>query len=167
MKNTTMQLSRLLAAMTAATLMGCGGESAKTESDFTTVDPAQPVADWQLVWSDDFDGSAIDSAKWTHEVNCVGGGNNEQQCYTDDPANSYVADGMLHIVALPAEEGAEKPYTSARLNTRYKGDFKYGRFEMRAKLPSGQGSWPAFWMLPTDYVYGGWPKSGEIDIMEA
>ena len=74
---------------------------------------------------------------------------------------------MLHIVALPAEEGAEKPYTSARLNTRYKGDFKYGRFEMRAKLPSGQGSWPAFWMLPTDYVYGGWPKSGEIDIMEA
>ena len=153
--------------MTAATLMGCGGESAKTESDFTTVDPAQPVSDWQLVWSDDFDGSAIDSAKWTHEVNCVGGGNNEQQCYTDDPANSYVADGMLHIVALPADEGAEKPYTSARLNTRYKGDFKYGRFEMRAKLPSGQGSWPAFWMLPTDYVYGGWPKSGEIDIMEA
>ena len=58
MKNTTMQLSRLLAAMTAATLMGCGGESAKTESDFTTVDPAQPVSDWQLVWSDDFDGSA-------------------------------------------------------------------------------------------------------------
>ena len=55
--------------MTAATLMGCGGESAKTESDFTTVDPAQPVSDWQLVWSDDFDGSAIDSAKWTHEVN--------------------------------------------------------------------------------------------------
>ena len=83
-----MQLSRLLAAMTAATLMGCGGESAKTESDFTTVDPAQPVSDWQLVWSDDFDGSAIDSAKWTHEVNCVGGGNIEQQCYTDDPADS-------------------------------------------------------------------------------
>lgn len=152
--------------MTAATLMGCGG-SAKTESDFTAVDPAQPVTDWELVWSDDFDGSAIDSAKWTHEVNCAGGGNNEQQCYTDDPANSYIADGMLHIVALPAEEGAEKPYTSARLNTRYKADFKYGRFEMRAKLPSGQGSWPAFWMLPTDYVYGGWPKSGEIDIMEA
>ncbi|MDC8831320.1 glycoside hydrolase family 16 protein [Alteromonas gilva] len=166
MKNTTTQLSRLLTAITAATLVGCGG-GAKTESDFTVVDPAVPVSDWELVWSDDFDGSAIDSAKWTHEVNCVGGGNNEQQCYTDDPANSFVQDGMLHIVARPAEEGAEKPYTSARLNTRYKGDFKYGRFEMRAKLPSGQGSWPAFWMLPTDYVYGGWPKSGEIDIMEA
>ncbi|TPV59722.1 glycoside hydrolase family 16 protein [Aestuariibacter sp. GS-14] len=166
MKNTTTQLSRLFVAVTAATMMGCGG-SAKTESDFTVVDPAVPVTDWQLIWSDEFDGSAIDTNKWTHEVNCAGGGNNEKQCYTDDPANSFLADGMLHIVALPAEEGAEKPYTSARLNTRYKGDFKYGRFEMRAKLPSGQGSWPAFWMLPTDYVYGGWPRSGEIDIMEA
>jgi len=166
MKNTTTQLSRLFVAVTAATMMGCGG-SAKTESDFTVVDPSEPVSDWQLVWSDEFDGNAIDTNKWTHEVNCAGGGNNEQQCYTDDPANSFLADGMLHIVALPAEEGAEKAYTSARLNTRYKGDFKYGRFEMRAKLPSGQGSWPAFWMLPTDYVYGGWPKSGEIDIMEA
>ena len=102
-----------------------------------------------------------------HEINCNGGGNNEQQCYTDAAENSYIADGVLHIVALPAEDGADKPYTSARLNTKYKADFKYGRIEMRAKLPSGQGSWPAFWMLPTDEVYGGWPKSGEIDIMEA
>ncbi len=60
---------------------------------------------------------------------------------------------------------ADIPYTSARLITRFKADFKYGRFEVSAKLPSGQGSWPAFWMLPTDEVYGGWPKSGEIDIL--
>ena len=113
------------------------------------------------------DGETIDSSKWTHEINCAGGGNNEKQCYTNAPENSYIDNGVLHIVALPAEQGAEKPYTSARLNSRYKGDFKYGRFEMRAKLPSGQGSWPAFWMLPTDEFYGGWPKSGEIDILEA
>lgn len=167
MKHTATQLSRLVTAIAAATLVGCGGGSAETESDFTAVDATAPVSDWELVWSDEFDGDTIDDNKWTHEVNCEGGGNNEKQCYTDDPANSYVADGNLHIVALPAEEGAPKPYTSARLNTRYKADFKYGRFEMRAKLPSGQGSWPAFWMLPTDYVYGGWPKSGEIDIVES
>ncbi|MFT4953386.1 MAG: beta-glucanase (GH16 family), partial [Pseudoalteromonas tetraodonis] len=88
-------------------------------------------------------------------------------CYTDSEENAFIKDGVLNIVALPAEEGAEKPYTSARLNTRYNADFTYGRFEMRAKLPSGQGSWPAFWMMPTDEEYGTWPRSGEIDILEA
>ncbi len=160
------QLSTLTALLMAAGLAGCGGDVA-TKSDFTAVDPTEPVSDWQLVWSDEFDGSGIDSSKWTREVNCAGGGNNEKQCYTDSPENAFVADGKLHIVALPAAEGSPQPYTSARLNTKYQGDFKYGRFEVRAKLPSGQGAWPAFWMLPTDEVYGGWPKSGEIDIMEA
>lgn len=166
MKNAAIKLSRLVAAISTATLVGCGG-SASTDTDFTTVDPTVPVSDWEMVWSDEFDGDNIDDNKWTYEINCAGGGNNEQQCYTDSSDNAFVADGILNIVALPAEDGAEKPYTSARLNTRYKADFKYGRFEMRAKLPSGQGSWPAFWMLPTDYVYGEWPKSGEIDILEA
>ena len=159
-------VSQLAACIAAATLVGCGG-GAETSTNPTVVNPAEPVSDWQLVWSDEFDGSAIDSKKWTHEVNCAGGGNNEKQCYTDSDENSYVSDGILHIVAKPAEQGAEKPYTSARINTKFKGDFKYGRFEVRAKLPSGQGSWPAFWMLPTDEVYGGWPKSGEIDVLEA
>ncbi len=81
----------------------------------------------------------IRDQNWTHEVNCDGGGNNESQCYTDSEDNSFVSDGSLKIVALPAEEGAQKPYTSARLNTRYKADFKYGRIEMRAILLSGQG----------------------------
>ena len=154
------------ASLFIATLPGCGG-GADTYSDFDKVDVTQPVTDWQLVWQDEFDGSSIDASKWTHEINCAGGGNNEKQCYTDSSDNAYLADGKLHIVALPAEEGAEKPYTSARLVTRNKADFKYGRFEMRAQLPFGQGSWPAFWMMPTDSVYGSWPKSGEIDIMEA
>ncbi|WP_421132786.1 family 16 glycosylhydrolase [Alteromonas sp. A079] len=160
------QLSQLAAAISVTTLFGCGG-GATTSTDINVVEPSAPVSDWQLVWSDEFDGTSIDDDKWTHEVNCAGGGNNEAQCYTDEGTNSFVDDGVLNIVALPAEEGAQKPYTSARLNTRYKGDFKYGRIEMRAKMPSGQGSWPAFWMMPTDEVYGGWPRSGEIDIVEA
>ena len=143
------QLSRIAAAISVATLFGCGG-GATTSTDIDVVDPAAPVSDWELVWSDEFDGNSIDDDNWTHEVNCDGGGNNESQCYTDSEDNSFVSDGSLKIVALPAEEGAQKPYTSARLNTRYKADFKYGRIEMRAKLPSGQGSWPAFWMMPTD-----------------
>lgn len=166
MTNKTTQLTRLAAAISVTTLFGCGG-GASTSTDLAIVEPTQPVTDWELVWSDEFDGTSIDENKWTHEVNCDGGGNNESQCYTDSDENSFVADGILNIVALPAEEGADKPYTSARLNTRYKADFKYGRIEMRAKLPAGQGSWPAFWMMPTDEVYGGWPRSGEIDILES
>ena len=162
----TTRITRLLAAISLASLAGCGGDAATT-SNFEKVDPAQPVSDWQMVWSDEFDGTSIDANKWNFELNCAGGGNNEKQCYTDSEENAFIKDGVLNIVALPAEEGAEKPYTSARLNTRYNADFTYGRFEMRAKLPSGQGSWPAFWMMPTDEVYGTWPRSGEIDILEA
>ncbi|WP_339617725.1 family 16 glycosylhydrolase [uncultured Gilvimarinus sp.] len=137
-----------------------------------------------MVWSDEFEGSSIDSSKWAHEVNCWGGGNNEQQCYTDRADNSYVQDGKLFIVARqesfsgpavnnedpsydPADTSATMPYTSARLRTRDKADWTYGRMEINAKLPQGDGLWPAIWMLPTDSKYGGWPLSGEIDIMEA
>ncbi|WP_288132505.1 glycoside hydrolase family 16 protein [Microbulbifer sp.] len=137
-----------------------------------------------LVWSDEFSGDAIDSEKWSHEKNCTGGGNNEAQCYTDTADNSWVADDMLHIKAIredatgpgmidddpnydPNDTSGSGTYTSARLRTKGMGDWKYGRFELRAKLPSGQGSWPAFWMLPTEWKYGGWPFSGEIDILEA
>ncbi|MBB1442112.1 family 16 glycosylhydrolase [Pseudoalteromonas sp. NZS71] len=162
----TTHITRILAAISLVTLAGCGGDSA-TKSNFENVDASEPVSDWQMVWSDEFEGSAIDTNKWNYELNCDGGGNNEKQCYTDSEQNAFIADGVLNIVALPAEEGAEKPYTSARLNTRYNADFTYGRFEVRAKLPSGQGSWPAFWMLPTDEVYGTWPRSGEIDVLES
>ncbi len=159
-------ISHVGALLALSSLVGCGG-GAKTNTDPTQINPQAPVSDWKLIWNDEFDGSSIDAQKWTHEVNCLGGGNDEKQCYTDDDANSFVSDGTLKIVALPAQDGAQKPFTSARMVTKNKADFKYGRFEMRAKLPSGQGSWPAFWLLPTDEVYGGWPKSGEIDIVEA
>jgi len=158
-------LTQLTMALSVATLAGCGGSATDTKID--TVNPTEPVSDWVMVWEDNFDGDAIDDKKWSFEINCAGGGNNEKQCYTDSEENAFIADGILNIVALLAEEGADKPYTSARINTRYKADFKYGRFEVRAKLPSGQGSWPAFWMMPTDEVYGGWPRSGEIDIVES
>ena len=140
--------------------------------------------DWQLIWNDEFEGTSIDLSKWSHEVNCYGGGNSEAQCYTANASNSYVADGSLHIVAInepysgPADKddhpnyhaddkSVTKDYTSARLRTLGKGDWRYGRFEVRAKFPKGQGTWGAAWMLPTDWVYGEWASSGEIDIVEA
>lgn len=134
---------------------------------------------WTLVWFDEFDGSAIDAEKWEHEVDCWGGGNGEDQCYVADAKNSFSSDGVLHIVALDDDpsgpEGGgsgndgivSKGHSSARLRTKGKADFTYGRVEARLKLPFGQGIWPAFWMLPSDETYGGWAASGEIDIMEA
>ncbi|WP_158967346.1 glycoside hydrolase family 16 protein [Paraglaciecola sp. L3A3] len=166
MNKAARNIAQLVVCASAMTLLGCGG-GAETNTVSNAVDPTKPVSDWQMVWSDEFDGASIDNNKWTHEINCDGGGNLEQQCYTDSAENSFIQDGMLNIVALPAVEGADKPYTSARLITQYKADFKYGRIEMRAKAPSGQGSWPAFWMMPTDSEYGGWPRSGEIDIFES
>ena len=168
-KNSVKRMTHILTASVALTLtavlVGCGG--AETNTDIKSVDTISPVEDWVLVWSDEFDGASIDTNKWSHEVNCEGGGNFEQQCYTDSDENSFVSDGMLNIVAKPSTDGEQLPYTSARMVTKNKGDWTYGRFEMRAKLPYGQGTWPAFWMLSTDEVYGSWPKSGEIDIMEA
>lgn len=120
---------------------------------------------WVLVWQDEFDGNEIDLNKWSHEVNGRGGGNRELQYYTDFPENSFVEDGNLVIVAKE-EKYLGRSYTSARMRTLGKGDWQYGRFEARIRLPEGQGIWPAFWMLPTQWRYGGWPSSGEIDIME-
>ncbi len=148
------------------TVLSVFPDRARAEAPHVT-DEKTSAGEWQLVWQDEFDKEVINANNWTLEVNCAGGGNNEKQCYTDNEENAYVADGKLIIVALPARKGAEKPYTSARLNSRGKADFRYGRIEIRAKLPFGQGSWPALWMMPTEEVYGSWPKSGEIDIMEA
>lgn len=131
------------------------------------------------MWADEFDGPALDTSKWTHETDCWGGGNNEDQCYVADAKNSFIEAGFLHIkVIKDSPSGPEgggsgntgvvtKGHSSARLRTLGQGDFKYGRMEARLKLPFGQGLWPAFWMLPTDNAYGSWAASGEIDILEA
>ncbi len=117
-------------------------------------------------WSDEFDYTGLPaSSKWGYDIGGSGWGNNELQYYTNDLNNASVADGKL-IITLRKQDMNGKNYTSARLVSKGKGDFLYGRFEVKAKLPSGKGTWPAIWMLPTDWEYGGWPKSGEIDIME-
>jgi len=131
---------------------------------------------YELVWSDEFDGAKIDESKWSYDLgdgcqispDLCGWGNNELEYYTSGPENSYLENGNLVIKAkkeTPLYLG-EHQYTSARMVTKNKGDWKYGRIDVRAKLPIGQGIWPAIWMLSTDEVYGGWPTSGEIDIME-
>ena len=115
--------------------------------------------DWQLVWEDEFDGNELDTTKWSYqtgtgaEYGLTDWGNNEQQYYREQ--NVTVSDGSLHIVAKRDSYGG-KGYTSGRIRTIEKGDWTYGRFEFRAKLPRGQGFWPAIWMLPTDLEYGGW-----------
>lgn len=122
-----------------------------------------------LVWSDEFDYTGLpDTKKWSYDTdgNASGWGNNESQYYTASRLkNTEVKDGFLTITAHQEDyEGFR--YTSARLVTRGKGDWLYGRVEVKAKIPDGRGMWPAIWMLPTDWSYGGWPASGEIDIME-
>ncbi len=130
-----------------------------------------------MLWSDEFSGSELDLSKWQYQYGdgtgygIPGWGNNELQYYTDQ--NVTVAAGELTITAqqeVPAISG--KNYSSARIRSLGKADFTYGRYEIRAKLPAnqgpaGQGTWPAFWMLSSDpSIYGGWPSSGEIDILE-
>ncbi len=125
--------------------------------------------DWQLVWEDEFDDNELDTTKWSYmtgtgaEYGLTDWGNNEQQYYREQ--NVTVSEGMLHITSKRESYGG-KGYTSGRIRSINKGDWTYGRFEFRAKLPRGQGFWPAIWMLPTDEAYGGWAASGEIDIME-
>lgn len=136
-------------------------------SDYKNV--KTPTGSWKLVWDEEFNDEGLpDSTKWSYDTqgNSTGWGNNESQYYTEaDSSNAWVKDGVLTITAKKHSiEG--KKYTSARLITKGKGDWLYGRFEIRAKLPTGNGTWPAIWMLSTDNEYGGWPASGEIDIME-
>lgn len=127
--------------------------------------------DKELVWSDEFEADgAPDPLKWNFELgngcpqNC-GWGNHELQYYTQDPANVRVTGGKL-VIEARKDSTAGSGFTSAKIVSKGKGDWRYGRFEIKAKLPRGRGTWPAIWMLPTDWKYGGWPSSGEIDIME-
>ena len=120
-----------------------------------------------MVWNDEFNYSGLpNSQKWSYDVGGSGWGNNELQYYTENRTeNARVESGKL-VIEARKESYNGKEYTSARLVSRQKGDWLYGRIEAYAKLPSGRGTWPAFWMLPTGWEYGNWPKSGEIDIME-
>jgi len=121
---------------------------------------------WELVWSDEFEGNAIDTKKWKFETGASGWGNAEWQNYTGGK-NASVSDGTLKITARKTGNGQKRgDYTSTRLNSRR--SFKYGRMEIRAKLPQhrGKGLWPAIWMLGENIHTVGWPECGELDIME-
>ncbi len=148
--------SILSGAILALALAGCAGPGASTS--------ATP-AGWTLAWSDEFDGAAIDRGKWTFETGGHGWGNAELQHYTDRPENARVESGHLVIEARKETYGGNE-YTSARLKTAGLMEQMHGRFEARIKVAQGQGIWPAFWMLGADIKQIGWPRAGEIDIME-
>jgi len=135
------------------------------------VEPVPPVVDlgWQFettpVWQDDFTNPGIpDPTKWSYDIGGSGWGNNELQYYTGGDNVGIVNDNLVIQAKKQNFEGRQ--YTSTRLISKGKGDWTYGRFEVRAKLPKGRGTWPAIWLLSSDNSYGQWPSSGEIDIME-
>ena len=121
------------------------------------------LASWVLVWSDEFNGTSVNTTNWNFETGAGGWGNNEQQYYRSQ--NATVSNGNLVITAKRESFGGAN-YTSARMTTQNKRTFTYGKMEARIKLPLGQGLWPAFWMLGSNISTVGWPRCGEIDIME-
>src|SRR5580704_16712389 len=134
---------------------------------------SHPLSAWTLVWSDDFsgpDGSSPDSKKWTYDLGGKGWGNQELESYTNRKESVRIEKGNLLITAekesYTGADGIARDYTSARLKTQGLFTQTYGRIEARIKIPEGQGMWPAFWMLGRDIPTAGWPKCGEIDIME-
>lgn len=138
----------------------------KTENITIYVNP-----ELELVWSDEFDNDGLpDTSKWTYDLgtgcpNICGWGNNESQFYTNRESNVNISNGTLKI-NLKKENYAGSSYTSTRMKTKGKYEFTYGKIEVRAKLPSGGGTWPAIWMLGANIDEVGWPACGEIDIME-
>lgn len=152
----------LLAAGCLTATSGCDNSV-----DVTVPDPEAVPDGWTLVWADEFDGASLDTTKWSLQLgdgcpDLCGWGNQELQVYTD--RNHTVGGGLLTITARREADGS---YTSTRMRTLGKGDWTYGRFVARARVPQGQGLWSAVWMLFSEDTYGGWAASGEIDIMEA
>lgn len=133
--------------------------------------PIEPPEGMELVWSDEFDGDAVNLDNWTYDIGGWGWGNGEAQYYTDRPENARTQNGLL-VIELRQEQFENSYYTSARLKTQGLQEFQYGRIEARIKVPSGIGTWPAFWMLGAEFdkdsedPVRNWPNVGEIDIME-
>jgi len=153
----------LFALIAALGLAACGGVDDDTPSGSLVI----PDIEWQLAFEDEFEGDSLDTTKWNIDTgdgcpDLCGWGNNEEQVYSED--NITVAGGILTIQGRQEADGT---YTSGRVNTKGKFDFRYGKVEVSARLPAGQGAWPAIWMLHSDpTIYGPWPLSGEIDIVE-
>jgi len=124
-----------------------------------------PPPTWQLVWQDEFDGTALDTTKWVRETGGNGWGNAELEYYTDRVENARLENGYL-VIEARSDSFGNRAYTSARLKTQGLGAWRYGRIVARMQIPRGQGLWPAFWMLGNNIAQVGWPACGEIDIME-
>jgi beta-glucanase (GH16 family) len=147
----------LIALLFILLVTSCKGSS-KTATSSTNNIPG-----YRLVWSDEFNGSAVDTGSWNFETGGQGWGNHEQEYY--QAANATVSNGNLMITGRKEEVGSNH-YTSSRMTTQGKHEFMYGRVEARIKIPVGPGFWPAFWMLGANIKTVGWPASGETDIME-
>ena len=190
--NNKLRISALLAA--AAMLSGCGsaGDSSSSAADSAaesttgTAEAAQTTATertaaaaspddadvpaldgYELLWHDEFSGDTVDDTKWSFEKRPSGWTNQELQEYTVTGDTIFTRDGCLVLKAIKSEENGEVHYQSGKVNSQHKRQFTYGKVVARAKVPEGQGLWPAIWMMPEDEQhYGQWPKCGEIDIME-
>ena len=161
-------MKKLLFIVAGVSILSCSPKK-DLPLPITSSAPLPPEISWSFestpLWADEFDGTGKpDPAKWGYDIGGNGWGNKELQNYTNGD-NANIANGILTITAKK-ENKDNNIYTSVRMVSKGKGDFLYGRFEVSAKLPTGRGTWPAIWMLPTDFAYGNWPKSGEIDIME-
>lgn len=138
--------------------MGCSRVSEKQVDE---------IGGYELVWHDEFNGTSLNKKIWSYDPHEPGWTNNELQEYTTSKKNVFVKGGNLHLKAIKEERNHVPYYTSGKVKSQNKEDFLYGRVVVRAKVPEGQGLWPAIWMMPTDEsYYGQWPKCGEIDIME-
>jgi beta-glucanase (GH16 family) len=147
----------------AVVLPACSGNPSPTTAPTPGTSPAPPGG-WTLVFADEFDAAgALDAAKWGYEIGYVR--NDEKQYYTSRSENVRAEDGAL-VIEARREPYQGYAYTSASVNTRRRFEFQYGRVEVRAKLPTGRGTWPAIWMLGTNIDQAGWPACGEIDVME-
>jgi len=124
-----------------------------------------PYGNWNIVWSDEFNGTSLSNI-WSFDTGAGWGNNEELEYYTSLPQNVYVSNGFLNIVGLHQSYGGEN-YTSTRMKTFGQFFFQNGRIAFRVKVPAGGGLWPAMWLMPEDSVYGPWPASGEIDVMES
>jgi beta-glucanase (GH16 family) len=128
--------------------------------------PQNENKEYQLVWSDDFEENIINEDNWTFEIWDAGRVNNEWQQYVENTDNYKLENGFLHIIVTKTGANEKGGYSSTRLMSKGKKEFKYGRIEFKAKMPKGVGTWPALWMLGSNINEVGWPKCGEIDIME-
>ncbi|HZW38756.1 MAG TPA: glycoside hydrolase family 16 protein [Ignavibacteriaceae bacterium] len=153
----------IILIITSFSLLGC------KKNNPTEPDSNNTQKGWNLVWADEFNYTGLpDSTKWRFEVGGHGWGNNELQYYTDRRLSNARVENDNLVIEARKELWEGKDYTSTRLNSTGQGNWTYGRIEIKAKLPYGKGTWPALWMLASNWTYGdgGWPANGEIDIME-